>query len=715
MIPFLTLYVENDLFFPFITGKNFAFRILVEIGFASWVLLALLEKDYRPKFSWVLSAFTTLIVVMFFANLFGEYPYKSFWSNFERMDGYVTLIHVFLFFVTLGGALTTKKLWSAFLHTSLLAAFMVGMYGLAQYSGMVDGKVRIDSRLGNAAYMAIYMLFHIFIALWFFVESKNTLSRSIYGILTVMFVFLLLETGTRGTAVGLAVGLTVMATYIGLFGANFKKFRRYAIGLLLVLIIGAGSLYVARDSEFVQDNKNLRRIANISVDDLTVRFTIWGMAYEGVKERPILGWGQGNFNYVFNENYKPSLYGQEQWFDRVHNIFFDWLIAGGILGFLAYFSIFFACIYYLLVRPILRKDDSNFDVLERGVLLGLLAGYLTHNLVVFDNIVSYMFFGSILAFIHSRVATDIPALMNINIDKRLVNQLLFPVTVVCVGAVIYYVHVPGIMAAGDIIDAFRAGDPDSRLEQFEEAFSRNSFADQEITEQLAQQAIAISRNPNITRETKEFYVRKTENRALSMIEEKPGDARLHMFLGSFYRSVNQIEKAKEQFDIAQKLSPNKQNIILQQGSIEFSLQNFEAGRDYFKKAFELDERNIEAREVYAASLFYTGDPEAGKALIGDEYKSRFSENQFGLGGVNASGDLEYLAELYVVRTENKPEVAQNWASLAFLYYELGKTEEAIKALEKGSELIPGFTAQAECVIGNIETGVTPPQAGCIEG
>ena len=28
-IPFLTLYVENDFFFPYITGKNFLFRIIV--------------------------------------------------------------------------------------------------------------------------------------------------------------------------------------------------------------------------------------------------------------------------------------------------------------------------------------------------------------------------------------------------------------------------------------------------------------------------------------------------------------------------------------------------------------------------------------------------------------------------------------------------------------------------------------------------------------
>jgi len=43
------------------------------------------------------------------------------------------------------------------------------------------------------------------------------------------------------------------------------------------------------------------------------------MAWEGVKEKPLLGWGQENFNLVFNKYYEPSLYGQEVWFDRVHN------------------------------------------------------------------------------------------------------------------------------------------------------------------------------------------------------------------------------------------------------------------------------------------------------------------------------------------------------------------------------------------------------------
>lgn len=116
-----------------------------------------------------------------FANLFGQHPSSSFWSNFERMDGYVSLVHTFLYMLVLGSMLQTKQHWNYLLNTSLAVAFAVAFYGLAQYGGLIDGSSRIDSRLGNAAYMAIYMLFHIFIAFWLFVESRSTQLKLLYG------------------------------------------------------------------------------------------------------------------------------------------------------------------------------------------------------------------------------------------------------------------------------------------------------------------------------------------------------------------------------------------------------------------------------------------------------------------------------------------------------------------------------------------------------
>ncbi len=711
-VPFLTLYIANDMFFPFITGKNFWFRILVEIGFSAWVALALYDRTYRPKFSWILGSFGLLLIVMFFANLFGEYPQKSFWSNFERMDGYVTLVHVFLYFVLLGSILTTKKLWSYFLHTTIGVAFLVSLYGLAQFGGLVAGSVRIDSTLGNAAYMAIYTLFHTFIALWLFVESKIPLQRLVYGLLAAMFIFTLIQTGTRGTAIGLAAGLVVTTAYIGIFGARFKEVRTAAAGLFVVLLLAGGTFIAVRDSDFVQGNPVLGRIANISIDDLTVRFTIWGMAREGIAERPILGWGQGNFNYVFNEQYDPFLYNQEQWFDRVHNIFFDWLIAGGILGFLAYFGIFFACLYYLLWRPVFNQDD-RFDVLERGVVIGLLAGYVTHNLVVFDNLISYIFFAVILAFIHARVAKDIPSIANYKIDERLITQFATPVLIVAAGAIIYFVNVPGMQAAHDIIDAFRASEPRARLEAFDQAIRRDSFATQEIVEQLAQQAMNIAGNPNISDDVKQLFLQRSELEMLKLIEEKPGDARVHVFMASYYRAINALPQAKEQMAIARALSPNKQSIIIQQGLIEFAAGDTAAATAFFKEALDLEPKNREAREFYTGMLLLAGDNETAMSII-MEYPAdiaRMARNNFFVNAVNTAGENELLAELYEAKVALNPEDAQNWASLAYIYYELGDLANATNTLEEAKGAVAGFDSRAECFIDNINAG-NEPGAGC---
>lgn len=714
VIPFLTLYVANDYFFPFITGKNFAFRIIVELVFAAWFVLLLLDAKYRPKFSWVLASFSGFLIIMFFANLFGEHPSSSFWSNFERMDGYVTLVHIFIYILVLSSTLTTKKVWGYYLHTTLLVAFIASLYGLAQYAGLAEGNSgRIESYLGNSAYLSIYMLFHIFIAFWLLVESRVNLHRIIYSLLAVMFTYTLIGTGTRGTVIGLMVGVAVMVVYIMFFGSKYPEFRRYAIGAFAFLLLGVGVFILAKDTAVVQNSPNLARIANINLqEDLVVRGTIWGMAWEGVKERPLLGWGQGNFNYVFNANYNPALYGQEQWFDRVHDIFFDWLIAGGFLGLIAYLSIFAACIYYLFVVPLLRPENQTFTVLERGVLLGILAGYLTHNLVVFDNIISYLFFAMFLAIIHSRVGIPMPRLEKLRIDHALVTQFAAPVTAVLVMTLIYTMHVPNMRAATDIIEGYRAATPADKLAAFERAVSRNSFAEQEVTEQIAQQAMSLVNDQKVPEEVRKKFVTVAESELLRLAEEKPGDARIHVFIGTFYRAIGDLEAAAKQMNIARELSPAKQSIIAQQAIIAYSQGNKEKARDLFGESFRLDERNYEAREYYAAMLFHVGEVDEAKALAIDEVAlNRFALNDFLIGAVNAAGDKAFMIELYKARIAQKPDVEQNWASLAFLYDQMGNKKDAVDTLKRAAEAKPSFAKMANCIAGNIEAG-KDPQAGC---
>ncbi len=726
-VPFLTLYVENDYFFPFITGKNFWFRILVDVTFAAWIVLAFYEVKYRPRMSGITWSFMALLVTMFFSNIMGAHPQSSFWSNFERMDGYVSLVHTFMYMFVLGSVLSTKKHWNALFNTSLGVAAAVAMYGLAQYGGMIDGANRIDSRLGNAAYMAIYMLFHIFLAFWLFVESRNNMLKFVYALAVVMFVFVLFQTGTRGTAIGLVAGVLTMSAYIAIFGVQFKQYRKYAVGLFLVLIAAVSIFVSARDTDVVQNSVALNRIANISLGDLEIRSIIWSGAINGIKERPLIGHGQSNFNYVFNENYDPRLFAQEQWFDRSHNIFIDWLVTGGIFGLVAYLSIFVWCAYYLIWRPWKDENDESFTVLERGVLLGILAGYFTHNLVVFDNIVSYIFFAIILGLITSRVGIIPKKIANFKTDDVVTTQIVAPVVAVILAVSIYLFHIPGMQAAGDVIDAFRAQDPVERLEKFQVALDRDSFANQEITEQLAQQTMSVINNQQIPEEVRQKYIAATERELIRLAEEKPGDARVYVFIGSYYRSIGQLDKSAEYLELARAESPLKQGIIHQQGFVEMAKGNNEKALGFFAEAFNLVKENLEAREYYAAALFSVDKSEEALALrlpesdedVSDEaILRRFAASDFLIGTANQAGALEFVTELFEYRAnpastgrQNWAESPQTWATLAYLYYQQDKNEQAIAVLEESKEKLPAFSATADCFIANIEAG-NDPQEGC---
>jgi len=715
-IPFIPLLVADSMFFPFITGKNFAFRILVEIIFAAWVILALYEPVYRPRFSWVLGGLGALLVVMFFANLFGEYQLKSFWSNFERMEGYVTLVHFFLYFLVAGSVLITEKLWNRYLWTIIGVAVAVGMVAFAQVGGFVEhryGGIRADGTLGNATYMAVYMLFSAFLTMLLFARtdtSKRRWLRYAFPGLILLFSYLLIQTATRGTTLALAVGIFVATMYILLFGKNQQVLRKVAFGGLLAVVLLTGTFVAVKDQEFVKDNLILKRLSSISLEEGQTRFTIWGMAVEGFKERPILGWGQGNFNYVFNQQYKPSLYAQEQWFDRVHNIVMDWLIAGGILGFVAYFSVFFSAIYYLFIGPLRGKGDETFTVTERGILLGLLAGYFVHNIFVFDNIVSYIFYGTTLAFIHSRVATGNAIFHDIQMPKKVIEQIAAPVAIVVMVGAIYFVNAPGILAARDIIHAFKAPTPGESLAQFEKALSRDSFGDQEIREQMTRQTQNIISSNQISGDLKQTAFKKTEDELLKQIEEKPGDARVHVFISSFYRFTNNFEPAAENLAIARSFSPNKQQIIFEQGLVEIQRQDFDAALGFFKEAYELAPEYAQARILYASAALFAGQLELAHELVDSDFMRQFSRSDFAIQAAYTAGDYDLLKEMYQIRIDENSNDPQLRTSLAVMYQESGDTDTAIQILEKAGEDIPSFKEQADGFIESLRIGKTPGQA-----
>jgi O-antigen ligase/tetratricopeptide (TPR) repeat protein len=614
IIPFLPLVVFNGFFFPFITGKNFAFRILVEIALAGWILLALIDKKYRPRFSWTFALFAALVVWMAIADAFGMNPAKAFWSNFERMDGWVTLIHVFAFFVVAGAILGADKLWRKWWLTFLGGATLVCLYGVLQILGVFaihQGGVRLDATFGNAEYLAAYLLFAIAISTWQAFESKKKWLRYSLIVLTLLELVILYYTATRGAILGL-VGAAGLGALLWMFEAG-KKGRRYAAGALVLVVLISGGFFLIRNSSFVQHDPTLARIGSISLADGATRFTIWHMALEGAMARPITGWGQEGFNYVFNEYYQPSLYGQEQWFDRAHDIFFDWLVAGGFPALLLFIA--------LLISAVVALYRSNVTRTERIMLISALAAYAFQGLFVFDNLFTYVPLAAILAICASAAARPIGWFEKTpELTPESFGTMAVPIGIVALVVVIWFVNVPGIRAASDIITAITpAADVNTNIAAFKQAYADGSFANQEITEQLLSFAETTVQDSSISNADKQTVFTYAIQQTQALVAQIPQDARIRLEYALALRAGGDYADAITQSGIAEQLSPDKQTIIIENGVEQWQAGNYPAASAAFNKAYALDTSFQTAAAYAAAGDIVNNNLAAGKAFLVQSY------------------------------------------------------------------------------------------------
>jgi len=176
ILPFVPLVVATSMFFPFITGKAFLFRFIIEFIFGAWVILAVRDKAYRPAFSWIMGALAAFLGIIALADLLSGNLLKAFWSNYERMEGFITIAHLVVYFLIAVSVLKAEKLWERFFHISLGVSVFIGMYGILQLAGELvinQGGVRVDGTMGNATYLAAYMLFHAFFSVFWYVRKAR--------------------------------------------------------------------------------------------------------------------------------------------------------------------------------------------------------------------------------------------------------------------------------------------------------------------------------------------------------------------------------------------------------------------------------------------------------------------------------------------------------------------------------------------------------------
>ncbi len=733
-IPFI---VSTSLFFPYITGKNFTFRIIVEIMTGAWLVLALVYPQYRPRRSWILTAFTVFVLVIGLADALGAYPFKSFWSNYERMDGWVTIAHLLMYLFVAASVMTTELLWRRLLYVSLAFSTFVSIYGFLQILGITGiGNnspgglgARIDATFGNPIYLAVYMLFHIFIALWLWSrawEERRAGSRLsvslLFWFVIVVDTLILFFTGTRGTILGLLGGSLLTATLIVLFARSSPLAWRIALGYILAILIAAGSFWIVRDAAWVKEIGFLNRLATISSSEngVKARFINWSIAWEGVKERPLLGWGQENYAVVFDRYYDSRMYAQEPWFDRVHNIIFDWLIAGGFFGLLSYLSIFAATLWALwrpsvergsteISRPNVRKE---FSTVEASIFTGLLAGYFFHNFFVFDNITSYILFATVLGYIawRSSAASDDPPFWQGSLPKNLASFLTIGAIFLVWGAYMM-VNAPALSQNKTLLQSLvpQAGGISQNLEIIKRAIAIGAFGTQEAREQLAQMASRIAGSAEVSQAQKQAYYETATSEMLLQYKESPLDARAPLFLGIIHNTFGNYAAGAEALALALSLSPGKQSILFEIAQNAEARGDSSAVMKALEAAYEEEPANAQARILYASVLIRSGNYARSDEVLAPLILTGEAADPRIAAAYLANKRFDKIVAVWEARVKAQPRDPQGYFTLAAAHHAMGNSAKAIATLDVAAALSPEVAQQAAAFIQQIRDGTVQIQ------
>ena len=713
IIPFIPLYIASDLFFPFITGKAFAFRIIVEIVFAAWVWLILVAPEHRPRKSQLLIAFTVFLAVLTLSTIFSENLTRSFWSNFERMEGLVMHLHLFAYFLVLS-SMFERKHWHTFFALFVVAGFFENIYVMIQHLGYIpslQGITRVDGTIGNPTYLAAYLLFVVGFSLLMRLWSQGSPWRYWYDFMAVFSLIAMYFTASRGISVGLLGGILVFVMFVLWPRASHIVALRYrygAFGLFVVAMLCAGGLYVFRSSAFVLNSPVLSRVASISLAQGAARFKIWAIGWRGFQDYPIIGRGLETYANVFSRYYNPALYNQEPWFDRSHNIILDWLNSAGVAGLFSYLALLGAALVCLL--RLVRKNAIT--LLEGGLLTALLAAYVIQNLFVFDQLATYVSLVALFAYLASTervVSGAVASSAKLFVPELKVMSAAIAgfVLVASLATTFYFINVKPIRANLALIDALRrasVGDLLGTVAAYADALDEGPLGRQEIREQLTRFGVAFAGATNIPDDQKLLALQTILGEAQKNVAENPLDPRGVIYLATFLNRVGLTDAAIQALDRALVLSPKKQQIYFEKAESYFQKNDYVHAIPVLRAAFDLDTRFDTARQNLIAAYILSGDQKNADVLLLEGYGRLDPPIDLFAAVYTRAANYVRLEGITRSLVANIPANTGYRINLAKLLVGLGRRTEAILSLREAIQAIPTFATEGGSLIEKIQKG-----------
>jgi hypothetical protein len=489
-----------------------------------------------------------------------------------------------------------------------------------------------------------------------------------------MFVNVLgvLYSGTRGTMIGLVVGGFITFGIIA-WSKKGKLLKTFAV-VSAVSVVLLASIFIFKDTALIKSSSVLSRIASISPKDTTgdSRLAMWTISYEAWKERPILGYGQDNFSYVFARKFLPErMCNLEPWYDRSHDVFFDWLVAAGALGLITYLSLYGVTLWFMW-----KKKGHDMSIVEKSILTGMIVGYFIHNVFVFDNLTSYILFFAVLAYITVRTRDELPTHGRPLFDKDQMNLLVLPVIGIALLVTQYYINYRPLLVNRLVIRAMSTSQYAKTMpfadavkiaeDAFTNAIAMNTLGSIEAREQYYQLAVRIAQlklpdnlpagEKQATTQAINSILLSARNDIAASFEDYKDDVRMLTIYGMYFNGIGDSASAEKVLVEARKYAPNKQLISFDLIRSYLIQRKFPEAYALGKETYDLSITCTDALKWYMMGAAYNGKYKEAKAYAESKDQVPALDPDV-ISGVIVSGQNSIAVELLNEMKKKDPSLA----------------------------------------------------------
>jgi putative inorganic carbon (HCO3(-)) transporter len=177
-----------------------------------------------------------------------------------------------------------------------------------------------------------------------------------------LLVFILLLTQSRSALIGITFSLSFM--FIVLVTRNHAKWLKVLLPILLIILVTGSYLFLKIESApngAIDDNNS-----ELGLSFLEARQEIWSRALYGIGDFPITGMGMGTFRRVVQVLYPLFVISPNVDIGHAHNHFLQTALDLGIIGLIAYVSLWIG-----IGVALLQSWKNSSSSLVQDLYLGL--------------------------------------------------------------------------------------------------------------------------------------------------------------------------------------------------------------------------------------------------------------------------------------------------------------------------------------------------------